>query len=182
MKLDRVGFTVFFTGLSAAGKSTLANALKLRLEEAGRSVTLLDGDVVRTHLSYGLGFSREDRDKNILRIGFVAGEITRHGGIALCAAIAPYRATRDRVREMITKAGGFVEVYVSTPLSICETRDPKGLYAQARKGLIEHFTGIDDPYEPPEAPELTIDTQSLSPGESVDQIVAFLETERWIGF
>jgi sulfate adenylyltransferase len=172
------GFTIFFTGLSAAGKSTLANALSVRLtERTGRPVTLLDGDVVRTNLSQGLGFSREDRDINILRIGFVAGEVTRHGGIAICAAIAPYRSTRRAVRERIEKLGRFIEVYVSTPLKVCEERDPKGLYKKARAGTIEHFTGVSDPYEPPEVPELTLDTQASAPEETVRKIIAWIEKE-----
>ena len=153
----RQGVCVWFTGLSGAGKSTTAEVLTLLLLEYGRQVTLLDGDVVRTHLSKGLGFSKEDRDTNILRIGFVAAEIVRHGGVAVCAAVSPYRATRSQVRGMV---GGdrFVEVFVDAPLEVCEARDTKGMYAKARRGEIKGFTGIDDPYEPPEQPELTLDT------------------------
>jgi len=172
----RQGFTIFFTGLSGAGKSTIANALMVKLMEMGsRSVTLLDGDQVRRHLSSELGFSREHRDLNILRIGYVASEITKHGGIALCAPIAPYQATRRKVREMISEGGGFVEVYVATPLDVCEGRDRKGLYAKARAGLIQQFTGINDPYEVPERPELTINTQACSPDEAAQRILLKLE-------
>ena len=160
----RQGFTVLFTGLSGAGKSTLANALLAMLRENGdRPVTLLDGDIVRKHLSSELGFSREHREINLRRIGFVAGEITRNGGIAVCAPIAPYAASRRELRERIATVGGFVEVYVSTPLETCEARDRKGLYAKARAGLVEGFTGIDDPYEPPESPDLAIDTSDMRP-------------------
>lgn len=169
------GLTIFFTGLSGAGKSTLARRLGARLMEIGeRHVTLLDGDVVRKHLSAGLGFSREDRDRNVLRLGYVASLITQHRGVAICAPIAPYAATRAQVRAMIEPYGGFVEVYVATPLAVCEARDRKGLYARARAGLIEGFTGISDPYEPPEAAELVIDTSQLSPEEAVARILAYL--------
>lgn len=153
----RQGFCIWFTGLSGAGKSTTADVVVRLLMESGRQVTLLDGDVVRTHLSKGLGFSKEDRDTNILRIGFVAAEVVRHGGAAVCAAVSPYRATRDAVREMVG-ADRFFEVFVDTPLEVCEARDEKGMYAQARRGTIANFTGISDPYEPPVAPEVTIDT------------------------
>jgi sulfate adenylyltransferase len=174
---NRQGLTVFFTGLSGAGKSTLANALVQRLlEEGSRSVSLLDGDVVRTHLSSELGFSKEHRNLNILRIGFVASEITKAGGVAVCAPIAPYQETRQRVREMIEPLGGFVEVYVSTPLDVCEARDPKGLYARARAGEIKQFTGIDDPYEPPVDPEITIDTSQEDVAEAVQRILLKLES------
>ena len=158
----RQGVCVWFTGLSGSGKSTTAEVLTVLLEEAGRQVTLLDGDVVRTHLSRGLGFSRTDRDINIRRIGFVAAEIVRHGGVAVCAAVSPYRATRNDVRNMVG-ADRFVEVFVDTPLEVCEARDTKGMYAKARRGEITGFTGIDDPYEPPEAPEITLDTVSSTP-------------------
>ena len=172
----RQGFTVFFTGLSGAGKSTIANALLIKLREIGdRPVTLLDGDIVRTHLSSELGFSREHRDINVRRIGFVASEITKNGGVGICAPIAPYRHTRRQVRDMIEPLGGFIEVYVATPLAVCEDRDRKGLYAKARRGEIKEFTGISDPYEEPESPELTIDTQELSPEEAVQQILLKLE-------
>jgi len=173
----RQGFTVFFTGLSGAGKSTLANALRVKLlEMGGRAVTLLDGDIVRKHLSSELGFSREHRDLNIRRIGFVASEITKNGGAAICAPIAPYRQTRREVREMVEEAGGgMIEVYVSTPLAVCEQRDRKGLYAKARAGEIKGFTGIDDPYEPPEDPELEIDTAQCSVDEACQRILLKLE-------
>jgi sulfate adenylyltransferase len=172
----RQGFTVFFTGLSGAGKSTIANALLVKLLEIGdRNVTLLDGDVVRKHLSSELGFSREHRDLNILRIGFVASEIAKNGGIAICAPIAPYRATRRRVREMIEASGGFVEVHVSTPLDVCESRDRKGLYAKARAGTLKGFTGIDDPYEEPERAEVVIDTLELAPQLAAQRILVKLE-------
>ncbi|MFQ5929952.1 MAG: bifunctional sulfate adenylyltransferase/adenylylsulfate kinase, partial [Acidobacteriota bacterium] len=152
----RQGVCIWFTGLSAAGKSTTAEVLTTLLLEHGRQVTVLDGDVVRTHLSKGLGFSREDRDINIRRIGFVAAEIVRHGGTVICAAVSPYRATRNDVRNMVG-SDRFVEVFVDTPLDICEQRDIKGLYARARRGELKGFTGIDDPYEAPEHPELRLD-------------------------
>ncbi|HEX6996924.1 MAG TPA: bifunctional sulfate adenylyltransferase/adenylylsulfate kinase [Gammaproteobacteria bacterium] len=170
------GFTVFFTGLSGSGKSTIANALMVKLMEmGGRPVTLLDGDIVRKHLSSELGFSKEHRDLNIQRIGFVASEITKNGGIAICAPIAPYAATRQQVREMIEPVGGFVEVHVSTPLEVCESRDRKGLYAKARAGIIKSFTGISDPYEAPENPELRIDTTQLTPDLAAHRIIVKLE-------
>ncbi len=174
--LHRQGFTLLFTGLSGAGKSTLAKALMVKLMElGGRSVTLLDGDRVRQHLSSELGFSKEHRDLNILRIGYVASEITKAGGIAICAPIAPYTTIRRRVRDLIEPNGGFVEIYVSTPIEICEERDTKGLYAKARAGLIQHFTGVDDPYEPPERPELEISTRDQSPEEAAQRILLKLE-------
>lgn len=170
------GFTVFFTGLSGAGKSTIANALMIRLNEIGdRPVTLLDGDIVRKHLSSELGFSREHRDINVRRIGFVASEITKNGGVAICAPIAPYALTRRQVRDMIEPLGGFIEVHVATPLAVCEGRDRKGLYAKARRGEIKEFTGISDPYEEPERAELTLDTSQLSPEQSVQEILLKLE-------
>jgi sulfate adenylyltransferase len=173
--------TVFFTGLSGAGKSTIAHALLARLMEVGkRSVTLLDGDIVRKNLSSELGFSREHRDLNILRIGFVASEITKHGGIAICAPIAPYRTARRKVREMIASCGGFIEVHVSTPIEVCEERDRKGLYAKARAGLIKEFTGVSDPYEPPEQAELVIDTRHWTPMQAAQLILTRLETEGYV--
>jgi sulfate adenylyltransferase len=173
----RQGFTVFFTGLSGAGKSTIANALLVKLLELGdRPVTLLDGDLVRKHLSSELGFSREHRDLNILRIGFVAAEITKCGGVAICAPIAPYADTRARVREMVEAVGGFIEVHVSTPLEVCEARDRKGLYAKARAGVIKEFTGISDPYEEPGAPEMRIDTLGLTPDLAAHRILVKLES------
>ncbi|MEA5446844.1 bifunctional sulfate adenylyltransferase/adenylylsulfate kinase [Gammaproteobacteria bacterium AB-CW1] len=170
------GLTVFFTGLSGSGKSTIANALMVKLmEQGGRRVTLLDGDLVRKHLSSELGFSKEHRDINIRRIGYVASEITKNGGVAICAPIAPYRQTRREVRAMVEEVGGFVEVHVATPLEVCEARDRKGLYAKARKGIIKEFTGISDPYEEPENPELVIDTQDCSPEEAANRILLKLE-------
>ena len=171
------GFTVFFTGLSGAGKSTLANALLVRLLELGsRPVTLLDGDVVRKHLSSELGFSKEHRNLNVQRIGYVASEITKNGGVAICAPLAPYAKARREVREMIEAYGMFVEVYVATPIGVCETRDRKGLYALARAGKIKEFTGISDPYEVPDDAELLIDTTDISPDEAVQRIVLKLES------
>jgi len=178
------GFTIFFTGLSAAGKSTLANVLIVKLLEAGgRPVTLLDGDIVRKNLSSELGFSKQHRDLNIRRIGFVASEITKNGGIAICAPIAPYDSVRKEVRQMIEPIGGsgFILVHVATPLEICEQRDPKGVYAKARAGIIKEFTGISDPYEKPIDAELTIGTTAMSPEECVQQIILHLEREGYIG-
>lgn len=170
------GFTVFFTGLSGSGKSTIANALLVKLLEIGdRRVTLLDGDLVRKHLSSELGFSREHRDLNITRIGYVAAEITKNGGIAICAPIAPYAVTRRKVREMVEACGGFVEIHVATPLEVCEQRDRKGLYALARAGKIKGFTGIDDPYDVPEHAEMVIDTKNLSPDLAAHRILVKLE-------
>jgi sulfate adenylyltransferase len=172
----RQGFTVLFTGLSGAGKSTLAHALMAKLMELGsRSVTLLDGDLVRKHLSSELGFSKEHRDLNVLRIGFVASEITKAGGVALCAPIAPYASIRRRVRELVEAYGAFVEIYVATSLAVCEQRDTKGLYAKARAGLIKQFTGIDDPYEPPERPDVVIDTEGEAPDVAAQRILLKLE-------
>jgi sulfate adenylyltransferase len=178
----RQGFTVFFTGLSGAGKSTLAKALLARLMEIGdRPVTLLDGDIVRRNLSSQLGFSREDRDLNIRRIGFVASEITKNRGIALCAPIAPYNAMRQEVRNTIEAVGGFILVHVNPPLEICEQRDRKGLYAKARAGIIPNFTGVSDPYEEPLDAELQLDTSNLAPEEAVQEIILYLEREGWVG-
>lgn len=167
------GFCIWFTGLSGSGKSTTAEVLTALLLERGRQVTVLDGDVVRTHLSKGLGFSREDRDTNILRIGFVAGEIARHGGAVICAAISPYRATRNEARKMVGE--NFIEVFVDTPIEVCEQRDVKGLYARARRGQITGFTGVDDPYEPPANPEITLDTVANDPVTNARKIIAYLE-------
>ncbi|MBM4405545.1 MAG: bifunctional sulfate adenylyltransferase/adenylylsulfate kinase [Chloroflexi bacterium] len=172
------GFTVFFTGLPSSGKSTVANALLAKLmERSGRPVTLLDGDHVRKMLSSELGFSKEHRDLNIRRIGYVASEITKHRGIAICAPIAPYASIRREVREMIAQYGAFVEVYVSTPVEVCETRDRKGLYAKARAGLMKGFTGVDDPYEVPEKPEITLDTSKLHVKDSVQKVVDYLKAQ-----
>ena len=175
--LHQRGFTVFFTGLSGSGKSTIANALMVKLLElGGRRVTLLDGDLVRKNLSSELGFSKEHRDLNIQRIGYVASEIAKHGGIALCAPIAPYAATRRAVREMIeTAGGGFIEVYIATSIEVCEARDRKGLYARARAGKIKEFTGVSDPYETPENPEITLDTSGNTPDEAAQDIMLKLE-------
>ena len=171
------GLTIFFTGLSGAGKSTIANALLVKLLElGGRPVTLLDGDVVRTNLSSELGFSREHRDLNIQRIGYVASEITKNRGIAICAPIAPYAKTRRMVRDMISPLGGFIEIHVATKLETCESRDRKGLYAMARAGKIKGFTGIDDPYEVPEKPEMVIQTEECSPDEAAHRVLLKLES------
>ena len=170
------GFTVFFTGLSGSGKSTVANALMVKLMEmGGRPVTLLDGDVVRKNLSSELSFSKEHRDLNIRRIGFVASEITKNGGIAICAPIAPYSAVRREVRELVENYGGFIEIHVATPIEECERRDRKGLYAKARAGLVKGFTGIDDPYEAPETPELKLDTSEITPDECAHKVLLTLE-------
>ncbi len=173
------GVCIWFTGLSGSGKSTTAQVLTVLLQEHGRQVTVLDGDVVRTHLSKGLGFSKEDRDINIRRIGFVASEIVRHGGTVVCAAISPYMATRNDVRNMVG-AEQFVEIFVDTPLEVCEQRDTKGLYAKARRGEIKGFTGIDDPYEPPVNPEISLDTVTYIPEENAWRIVEHLESEGFV--
>src|SRR5215217_170638 len=173
------GFCIWFTGLSAAGKSTTAEILTALLQEHGRQVTVLDGDIVRTHLSEGLGFSKRDRDLNIRRIGFVAGEIVRHQGAVVCAAVSPYRATRNDVRSMIG-ADKFVEVFVDTPLGECERRDTKGMYLKARRGEIKNFTGIDDPYEPPLNPELTVETITKTAEENAHTIFTYLHDRGWV--
>ncbi len=173
------GLCVWFTGLSGSGKSTIANALVPMLLEHGRQATVLDGDVVRTHLSKGLGFSKEDRDTNILRIGFVAGEITRHNGTVICAAISPYRKTRNEARKMVGTER-FVEVFVDTPLDVCESRDVKGLYARARRGEIKGFTGIDDPYEAPVNPEVVVKTTNATPEENARAIVDYLKEKGFL--
>jgi sulfate adenylyltransferase len=172
---SRQGFALFFTGLSGAGKSTIAQAVIARLlENSARSITLLDGDEVRTHLSRGLGFSREDRAANVSRIGYVASEIVRHGGIAVCAPIAPYRDVRAEVRARVENFGSFIEIHVDTELATCEARDRKGLYAQARAGKIPHFTGISDPYEAPLNPELRLNGAGGDPASLATQVVALL--------
>ncbi|MCB9454451.1 MAG: bifunctional sulfate adenylyltransferase/adenylylsulfate kinase [Anaerolineaceae bacterium] len=173
------GVCIWFTGLSGAGKSTTADVLTVMLLEHGRQVTVLDGDIVRTHLSKGLGFSKEDRDTNIRRIGFVAAEIVRHGGIAICAAISPYRATRNDIRNMV---GGdnFVEAFVDTPIEVCEARDTKGMYAKARAGEIKGFTGIDDPYEAPQNPELVLKTTNATPEDNARRILAYLADQGFV--
>ncbi len=176
------GFTVFFTGLSGSGKSTIANVLLTKfLEVGGRPVTILDGDMVRKHLSSELGFSKEHRDINIRRIGYVASEITKNGGIAICAPIAPYESVRQEVRSMVAPEGGFVLVHVDTPLSVCEERDRKGLYAKARAGIIKEFTGISDPYEAPADAEVVVDTTAVSAEEAAQQIILHLELEGFVG-
>jgi sulfate adenylyltransferase len=175
------GFTIFFTGLSGSGKSTIAKVLLSKFLEMGdRPVTLLDGDIVRRHLSSELGFTKEHRDVNVRRIGYVASEITKNRGIAICAPIGPYRATRRQIREMIEQYGGFVEVHVATPIEECEKRDRKGIYAKARAGLIKGFTGIDDPYEAPERPEVRIDTTELTPEEAAQEILLELQKQGYI--
>ena len=175
----RQGFTVFFTGLSGSGKSTIANVLLVKLlEMGGRPVTLLDGDIVRKNLSSELGFSKEHRDLNIRRIGFVAREITQNGGIAVCAPIAPYDSIRKELRQSIDGAGGFILVHTSTSLEVCEQRDRKGLYAKARAGLIPTFTGVSDPYESPADAEVVIDTTNTTPEEAAQEILLYLRKAR----
>lgn len=170
------GFCLWFTGLSASGKSTIAQAVENKLNESGRATTVLDGDIVRTHLSKGLGFSREDRDENVKRIGYVASQVVKHNGIAICSAISPYEETRDVVRHYF-EHGRFLEVYVSTPLEVCEARDPKGLYVLARQGKMPGFTGIDDAYEAPSNPEIEIDTSVTSIDEAVESILKELDSK-----
>ena len=180
---DQQGFTVFFTGLSGSGKSTIANVLMVKLlERGGRNVTMLDGDLVRKHLSSGLGFSKEDRDTNIRRIGWVAAEIAKNGGVAVCAPIAPYDATRKAVRQMTEEqGGGFALVHVATSLEVCESRDRKGLYAKARSGELKEFTGISDPYEAPDDAEIVIDTGVLSAEQAADEVLAYFEKQGYFG-
>jgi sulfate adenylyltransferase len=168
------GACVWFTGLSGSGKSTTANVLIGLLRDRGREITVLDGDVVRTHLSKGLGFSREDRDINVRRIGFVASEVVRHGGLVVAAVVSPYRDTRDEVRQMVGP-DRFIEVFVDTPLEVCESRDVKGLYAKARAGEVAAFTGVDDPYEPPLHPELTLHTVGTTPEQNARTVLHELE-------
>jgi sulfate adenylyltransferase len=176
------GIVVFFTGLSGSGKSTLARDLRDALLERGdRTVSLLDGDLVRRLLSAGLTFSREDRDLNIARIGYVATEVARHGGIAICAPIAPYAAARSAVRSKVSEVGDFVLVHVSTPLAVCEARDRKGLYAKARAGVIGSFTGISDPYEEPTDADLVLDTSLVSRRDAVAAVLAHLSRGGWLG-
>jgi sulfate adenylyltransferase len=175
------GFTVFFTGLSGAGKSTIARILYSKFLEIGeRPVTLLDGDIVRTNLSSELGFSKEHRDINVRRIGFVASEITKNRGIAICAPIAPYALSRRQVRHMIEAYGGFIEVHVATPIEVCEQRDRKGIYAKARAGIIKGFTGVDDPYETPENPEVYVDTTELTPDEGAQEVLLELQQQGYL--
>jgi adenylylsulfate kinase len=169
------GFTLWFTGLSGSGKSTIANIVGPELEERGRKVEYLDGDVVRTHLSKGLGFSKEDRDTNIERIGWVASRLTRHGAAVIVSAISPYKATRRKARELVEEFGPFVEVYVEASVEECARRDVKGLYVKAFAGEIKEFTGVSDPYEPPTKPELVIHTEEEAPEESADRVLDKLE-------
>jgi sulfate adenylyltransferase len=173
MPAHQQGFCLWFTGLSGAGKSTIAEIVAILLMEHGRQVTVLDGDVVRTHLSKGLGFSKEDRDTNILRIGFVASEIVRHHGSVICAAVSPYRAARNECRSIVGK-DHFIEIFVDTPLEVCEQRDVKGLYAKARRGELKGFTGIDDPYEEPLNPEIRLNTTGCFPEYNARQIIDYL--------
>ena len=178
------GVCLWFTGLSGSGKTTTADRVVPMLEELGRTVTVLDGDVVRTHLSRGLGFSREDRDENVRRVGFVAAEIARHGGLSVCALVSPYRETRDEVRAMVDAAGGagsFVEVFVDTPLDVVMKRDVKGLYAAADRGEVERMTGVADPYEPPLEPELRLETVGRSVDENAAAVIGYMESEDLLG-
>jgi sulfate adenylyltransferase len=178
---NQKGLTLFFTGLSGSGKSTLAKIVYAKfIEEGHRPVTLLDGDVVRINLSSELGFSREHRNINVHRIGFVASEITKNGGIAICAPIAPYTAMRREVRDLIEQYGAFIEIHVATSLEVCESRDRKGLYAKARKGIIPEFTGISDPYEIPESAEISIDTENKSPMQAAQEIMLHLLKEGYL--
>jgi len=178
---QKQGFTVFLTGLSGSGKSTIAKVVRAMLMQDGsRAVSLLDGDIVRRCLSSELGFSKEHRDLNIRRIGFVAAEITRAGGAAICAPIAPYRATRHEVREMVEPGGGFVLVHVSTPIEVCEARDRKGLYRRARAGEIPAFTGVSDPYEEPRSPDIVIDTSGISPEQAGQEVILYLQREGYL--
>ena len=178
---SKQGITLFFTGLSGSGKSTLANGIMVKLRElGGRQVSLLDGDIIRKNLSSELSFSKEHRDLNIQRIGYVASEITKNGGAAICAPIAPYTSTRRRVRKLIEEVGVFVEVHVATPIEVCEARDRKGLYAMARAGKIKGFTGIDDPYETPEKPEICIDTSQHSMPDAVTLVIEKLKAMQLI--
>ena len=175
------GFTLWFTGLSGSGKSTIAHAVGPALEERGHIVEYLDGDTVRTHLSKGLGFSKEDRDTNIERIGWVASRLTRHGAAVICAAISPYEETRQKARALVEPFGPFVEVYVSASVDECARRDVNGLYAKAFAGEIKGFTGVDDPYEEPSSPEIVVDTEEQTPEESARAVVAKLEELGLVG-
>jgi sulfate adenylyltransferase len=179
MTTSHQGFCVWLTGLSGSGKSTTATCLAELLEAEQRIVSVLDGDQVRTHLSAGLGYSRADRDANIRRIGFVAAEIVRHGGAVICATISPYREARDACRALVAP-GHFVEAYVNAPIQVCEARDPKGLYARARRGELTGFTGIDDPYEPPPSPELTLDTVACSPADNAGRVLQYLREKGFL--
>ena len=172
------GVCLWFTGLSGSGKTTTARVVAEMLHARGRTVTMLDGDVVRTHLSKELGFSREDRDENVRRVGFVAAEIVRHGGLVVCALVSPYRATRAEVRQMVDAAGGdgsFVEIHVDTPLEEVIARDVKGLYAASQRGEVKQMTGLSDPYEPPQAPELRLETVDRTVAQNAHAVIAYLE-------
>lgn len=174
------GICLWFTGLSGSGKTTTADRVVPMLEVRGRTVTVLDGDVVRTHLSRGLGFSREDRDENVRRVGFVAAEIVRHGGMSVCALVSPYRSTRDEVRAMVNSVGGdgsFVEVFVDTPLDVVMQRDVKGLYAASQRGDVERMTGVADPYEPPLQAELRLETVGRTVDQNAAAVVEYLEAK-----
>jgi sulfate adenylyltransferase len=171
--LQRRGVCLWFTGLSGSGKTTTALRVVELLEARGRTVTFLDGDVVRTHLSRGLGFSREDRDENVRRVGFVAAEIVRHGGICVCALVSPYRAAREEVRAMVAD-GAFVEVFVDTPLEVCAARDVKGLYAGSQRGEVPALTGVADPYEPPLSPEIRLETVDRTVEENAEQVLLYI--------
>jgi sulfate adenylyltransferase len=178
---SKQGLTIFMTGFSGSGKSTIAKVLLVKfMEMCDRPVTLLDGDIVRKNLSSELNYSRQHRNLNITRIGFVASEITKNGGIALCAPIAPYEESRQANRELISRYGGYIEVHVATPLEVCEQRDRKGLYAKARAGKVKGVTGVTDPYIPPSNPELTIDTTHITPMEAVQEILLYLEEQGYI--
>ena len=179
--ISKRGFTIFFTGLSGSGKSTLANGLLIKLlEDGNKPVTLLDGDIVRTHLSSELGFSKEHRSLNVKRIGYVASEITKNGGIAICAPIAPYEKDRSYNRNLISKLGGYIEIHVSTSLEKCEERDVKGLYKLAREGVVKEFTGVSDPYEAPQDAELVIDSSDVDPEKLVEKIYDFIKSSSFI--
>ncbi len=169
------GFVLWFTGLSAAGKTTVGSLVARELEERGHVVEVLDGDVIRTHLSHGLGYSKEDRDTNVARIGWVASRIARAGGTVVVSAISPYEEARQRARALVEENAPFVEIHVATPLEVCAERDPKGLYAKALSGEIEHFTGVSDPYEEPSNPELRLHTEGRDPADSAAAVVARLE-------
>jgi adenylylsulfate kinase len=169
------GFVIWFTGLSAAGKTTVGSLVARELEERGHTVEVLDGDVIRMHLSHGLGFSKEDRDTNVARIGWVASRLARAGAAVVVSAISPYEEARRRARALVEENAPFVEVHVATPIDVCAERDPKGLYAKARSGEIEHFTGVSDPYEEPSSPELRLHTEGRKPGESAAAVLARLE-------
>jgi adenylylsulfate kinase len=175
---DENGFCLWFTGLSGAGKTTITNTLVQELRKRGSRIEILDGDIVRENLSKGLGFSKEDRDTNIRRIAFVANLLSRNGVPVITAAISPYREIRDEARQMMD--GRFIEAYVKASVEVCEERDVKGLYAKARSGEIKEFTGVSDPYEPPENPELVLDTEHQTPEESAQQIIAFLEERKLV--